>query len=147
MHQFENSWKIPVCCMQNSLNVIVDSHYYLNETVLLSIQNTCLNWWVKRYLQFYLWYYNKTCVKWPLSKWPKIGFQNQLSLYAGQKYCRTLQGEHSAILSTSIKLPFVIKIFVLSIYSGRFTKVLLYWKSLYCHQVFYYPWLALNDFI
>ena len=27
-----------------------------------------------------------------------------------------LQGEHSAILSTFIKLPFVIKIFVLSIY-------------------------------
>ena len=31
-----------------------------------------------------------------------------------------LQGEHSAILSTFIKLPFVIKIFVLSILSGRF---------------------------
>ena len=31
-------------------------------------------------------------------------------------YCRMLQGEHSAILSTFIKLPFVIKIFVLSIF-------------------------------
>ena len=37
----------------------------------------------------------------------------QLSLNAGQKYCRMLQGEHSAILSTFIKLPFFIKIFVL----------------------------------
>ena len=37
-----------------------------------------------------------------------------------------LQGEHSAIRSTFIKLPFVIKIFVLSILSGRFTQVLLY---------------------
>ena len=37
-----------------------------------------------------------------------------------------LQGEHSAILSTFIKLPFVIKIFVLSIMSGRFTQVLSY---------------------
>ena len=37
-----------------------------------------------------------------------------------------LQGEHSAILSTFIKLQFVIKIFVLSILSGRFTQVLLY---------------------
>ena len=46
---------------------------------------------------------------------PKIGFQDQLSLNAGQKYCRMLQGEHSAILSTFIKLPYVIKIFVLSI--------------------------------
>ena len=56
--------------------------------------------------------FSKTCLKWPLSKRPKIGFQDQLSLNAGQKYCRMLQGEHSAILSTFIKLPFVIKIFV-----------------------------------
>ena len=37
-----------------------------------------------------------------------------------------LQGQHSAILSTFIKLPIVIKIFVLSILSGPFTQVLLY---------------------
>ena len=38
-----------------------------------------------------------------------------------------LQGEHSAILSTFIKLPFVIKIFALSIFLGdRFTQILLY---------------------
>ena len=60
--------------------------------------------------------YSKTCVKQPLSKRPKIGFQDQLSLNAGQKYCRMLQGEHSAILSTFIKLPFVFKTFVLSIF-------------------------------
>ena len=59
--------------------------------------------------------YSKTCVKRPLSKRQKIGFQDQISLNAGQKCCRMLQGEHSAILSTFIKLPFVIKIFVLSI--------------------------------
>ena len=62
--------------------------------------------------------YSKTCVKRPLRKSPKLGFQDQLSLNAGQKYCRMLQGEHSAILSTFIKLPFIIKIFVLSIFSG-----------------------------
>ena len=50
----------------------------------------------------------------------KIGFQDQLSLSAGQTYCRMLQGEHSAILSTFIKLPFVIKIFVLSIFEWPF---------------------------
>ena len=55
--------------------------------------------------------YSKTCVKQPLSKRQKIGFQDQLSLNAGQKYCRMLQGEHSAILLTCIKLPFVIKIY------------------------------------
>ena len=64
--------------------------------------------------------YSKTCVKWPLSKRPKIGFQDQLSLDVGQNYCRMLQGEHSAILSTFIKLPFVIKIYVLSIFEWPF---------------------------
>ena len=47
---------------------------------------------------------------------PKIGFQDRLALNAGQKYCRMLQGKHSAILSTFIKLQFVIKVFVLSIF-------------------------------
>ena len=46
-----------------------------------------------------------------------------LGLNAGQKYYRR---EHSVILSTCIKLPLVIKIFVLSIFSGRFTQVLPY---------------------
>ena len=51
----------------------------------------------------------------------KIGFEDQLSLNAGQKYCRMLQGEHSATLSTFIKLPFFfIKIFVLSIFERSF---------------------------
>ena len=54
-------------------------------------------------------------VKRPLSKRPQVGFQDQLRLNAGQKYCKILQGEHSAILSTFIKLQFVIKRFVLSI--------------------------------
>ena len=58
------------------------------------------------------------CLKWLLSERPKIGFQDQLLLNAGQKYCRMLLGEHSAILLTFIKLPFVLKIFVLSIFSG-----------------------------
>ena len=46
----------------------------------------------------------------------KIFFQDRLLLNAGQKYCRMLQGEHSAILTTFIELPFVIIIFVLSIF-------------------------------
>ena len=64
--------------------------------------------------------YSKTFIKWPLSKRPKIGFQDQFSLNVGQKYCRMLQGEHSAILKAFIKLPFVIKIFVLSIFDWPF---------------------------
>ena len=71
-------------------------------------------------LGFWYYAYSKTCVKRLFIKRPKIGFQDQLSLNAGQKYCRMLQGEHSAILLTFIKLPFVIKIFVLSIFEWPF---------------------------
>ena len=49
-----------------------------------------------------------------------ISFQDRLLLNVGQR-------EHSAILSTLIKLPFVFKTFVLSIFvSGRLRQVLLY---------------------
>ena len=44
--------------------------------------------------------YSKTCVILPLSKRPKIGFQVQLLLNEGQRYCKMLQREHSAILLT-----------------------------------------------
>ena len=60
--------------------------------------------------------YSKTCLKRPLKKNTKIGFQDRLSLNAGQNYRRMLQWEHSAILLTFIKLPFVINIFVLCIF-------------------------------
>ena len=52
------------------------------------------------------------CVKWLLSKRPKIGFQDSLSLNAGQKYC--------SITFDLIRLPFVMKIFVLSIFEWLF---------------------------
>ena len=48
------------------------------------------------------------------------GFQDQLSFNADQEYCRMLQGEHSAILLAYIKLPIVIKIFVLSVFEWPF---------------------------
>ena len=84
---------------------------------------------------FAIYLYSKTCVKQPLSKRQKISFQDQLSLNAGQKNSRMLQGEHSAILSTFIKLPFVINNFLLSILSGRFTQVLLYSVNWYADLV------------
>ena len=74
--------------------------------------------------------YSETCHKRPLKKTPKIGFQDRLSLNAGQKYCRMLQGEHFAILSTFIKLPFDIKICVCLFLSGSLRQVLLYFP--YC---------------
>ena len=44
-----------------------------------------------------------------------LKIEDQLLCNAGQKYCRMLPLEHSAILSTFIKLPFVIK-FILSFF-------------------------------
>ena len=55
-------------------------------------------------------------IKRPLSSRPKIGFQAQLLLHVGQKYCKMLSLEHTAILSTFMTLPFIIQIFVLSIF-------------------------------
>ena len=66
--------------------------------------------------------YSKACVKRPLSKSPQIWSQYQLELNAGQTYYRMLQGDYSTILSTFIKLPFVIKIYVLSIFEWPFYK-------------------------
>ena len=43
-------------------------------------------------------------------------FLGTLRVNAGQNYRRMLQGEHSAILWTFIKLPFVFRIFVLFIF-------------------------------
>ena len=84
-----------------------------------SVSKLCLSWnW-----------YSKTSLKWPLKLNTKIGFQYRLWLNAGQKYCRMLQWEHSAILSTFIKLPFSIKIFVLSIFKWLLkTGFTVYWK-------------------
>ena len=41
----------------------------------------------------YIYYiiYSKICLKRPIKKKAKTGFQDRLSVYAGQKYCRMLQ--------------------------------------------------------
>ena len=59
--------------------------------------------------------YSKTCVQRPLSKKDeKMFFKTKYRLMQAQGEQSAL--EHSAILSTFIKLPIVIKIFVLSIF-------------------------------
>ena len=63
----------------------------------------------ERYLmQFCIGHFSVSTVKPALrghsKRGPKTGFQDRLSLYAGHKYGRMLQGEHSAILSTFIKV-------------------------------------------
>ena len=84
--------------------------------------------------------YSKSCVKRPLSKRPQIGFQYQLMLNVGHKYCRMLQGEHSAILLTFMKHLFVIKIFVLSNFEWLF-------YSGFTVHIFISNWTALLDWI
>ena len=80
--------------------------------------------------------YSKTCLKRPLKKKTKTVFQDRLSLNSGQKYCRMLPLEHSAILLTFIKLPFAIKTFVLSIYDWPlktgFTVIVCKVKTIHC---------------
>ena len=52
---------------------------------------------------------------------PKVGFQDRLLLNAGRKVLQNAPGEHSAILSTFIKLPFIFKPFVLPFFEWPLT--------------------------
>ena len=69
--------------------------------------------------------YSKTSVKRPLSKRPKLVLMQVKSI---------AEMEHSAILSTFIKLPVAIKTFVLSIFNGRFTQFTVF-ACLYVHRL------------
>ena len=69
-----------------------------------------------------------------------FGFQARISLNAGQKYCRMLQGELSAILLTYIKLSFVLKTFVMSICEWPLKTVFVYTNM--CFLL--YPWFKQN---
>ena len=60
-----------------------------------------------------------------VKKKTKIGFQDRLSLNAGQKYCRMLQGEHSAIIMTFIKLPLSLRSLFCLFLGGGLRQVLL----------------------
>ena len=102
---------INMCCISSITGQINHDILCSNETIIFSkycvvcckIMMVC-----QQCLQYNL-CKNATLLK------TKNAFQDQLSLNAGQKYCRMLQREHSAILTTFIELPFVIKIFILSI--------------------------------
>ena len=102
--------------LSNAFVVAIKQMNTIHDTVesVLKSTNTCCNFGILRY--------SKACPKRLLKKSTKSGFQDRLSLNAGQKYCRMLQGEHSAILSTFIKLPFSIKIFVLYIFEWALKK-------------------------
>ena len=59
--------------------------------------------------------YSKTCVKRPFSKRTKIGFQDQLSLNAGQKHCRIQQ-----YFRPSLSYHLSLRTLFLSIFESQF---------------------------
>ena len=73
--------------------------------------------------------YSKTCLKQPLKSRPKIVFQTQLSLNAGQKYCRMLpllQEEHSEYFRPSLSYHLSLRSLFCLFLIGRLRQVLLY---------------------
>ena len=70
-------------------------------------------------LSFYGLKHNKTCVKRPLSKDRTLVFKTNYRLMQ-VKVLLNAPWEHSAIILTFTKLPFAIKIFVLSIFEWLF---------------------------
>ena len=66
--------------------------------------------------------YSKICVKWPLSKRQKFVFQDQLSLNAGQKYCRMLPLAFCNTFHPSLSYHLSFFLF-LSIFEWTFTQV------------------------
>ena len=73
--------------------------------------------------------HSKTCVKWQLSKIKQIGFQGQLLLNAGQKYCKMLQGAFCNTFHLhfrpSISYHSSLRSLFCLFLSGRFKQVLL----------------------
>ena len=67
--------------------------------------------------------YSKTCVKWPLSKRPKIVFQDQLLLNAGQKYCRSSKGSILQYFRPSISYHLSLRSLFFLFLSGRLRQV------------------------
>ena len=76
--------------------------------------------------------YSKPCVTRPLSKRPKIGFQDHLSLSAGQSIAECPKGSILKYIRPSLSYHFVIKIFVLSIFKWPF-----YTDFTVCTLIFY----------
>ena len=71
--------------------------------------------------------YSKTCLKRPLTEETKIGFHDPLSVNAGSKVLQNAPREHSAIVSSFIKIPLSLKPLICLILSGRLRQVLLYY--------------------
>ena len=64
--------------------------------------------------------YSKSCVNGHSQKYHKLGFKTNYRLMQVKSIAESSPLEHSAILLTFIKLPFVVKFFVLSIFEWPF---------------------------
>ena len=73
--------------------------------------------------------YSKTCLKRPHKRKTKIGFQDRLSLNAGQKYCRMLQGSILQYFRPSLRYHLSLRSLFCLFLSGCLRQVLLYWQA------------------
>ena len=71
----------------------------------------------------HLWRYSKTCLKRPLKTKSINWFSSPIIAICSSKVLQNAPREHSVIFSTFIKLPFVFRVFVLSIFEWSFTQV------------------------
>ena len=71
-------------------------------------------------------YCSKTCLKRALKKKTKIGFQDRLSLNAGQQYCRMHQESILQYVRPSLSYHLSLRPLFCQFLSGRFKRVLLY---------------------
>ena len=72
----------------------------------------------------FLFTYSKTCVKGQLPKGQKIGFQDQLSLTAGQKIAECSKGSILQYFQPSLSYHLSLRSLLCLFSSGRFTQVL-----------------------
>ena len=106
----------------------------LNETVLLGTKNTCLNWWVRKLLQFYaknvyfsgpMTTYSKTCVKRPPSKKHKLIFATNYRLMQVINIAECSKGSILQYFQPSLSYHLSLRSLFCLFLSGRFVQVLL----------------------
>ena len=106
------------------------------EMMIKEFQDDCCGWHLGYWIQIILAIlcelihrYSKTCLKWTLTKRQKNGFQDQLSLNAGQKYCRMLQESNLQYFWPSLSFHLSLRSLFYLFLSGRFTQVSLNSKN------------------
>ena len=111
-YSFDNGFK--QLCATNSMQEFYLSHMelYVRKPVFRVTDQVRLN-------------YSKTCLKRPLKKETNIGFQERLSLNAGQKYCRMLQESILQFFLTSSSYYLSLKPLFCLFLSGHLRQVLL----------------------